>query len=176
LIAVLRRARIKPAMKKRSVTLVAVVAAIAAGVWLLVGPAAAHRNAVDFHCTASAQAPAGGHASGRLVPKKPTALALCRYGPAPGYALEASRLVTKRKVVHRVASGLNALPKMPSGAIACPASDGSEIVVYAMYKRSATRIVHVALNGCLTARRRDLVRWDTPSGGKFVRVLKHLTR
>src|SRR5689334_1067369 len=145
-------------MKKGRVRLVALVAAIAAGAWLLVGVAAAHRDAADFHCTASAQAAAGGHASGPLVPKKPGAIALCRYGPAPDYRLEGSRLVTKRKVIHRVTSGLNALPKMPNGAVACPADDGSQIVVYAMYKRSATRIVHVATAGCLTARRRDLVR------------------
>ena len=162
-------------MKKRRFTPVALVAA-AAGVWLPAGPAAAHRNAAGFHCSASAQAAAGGHASGPLVPKKPTAFALCRYGPAPGYTLEASRLVTRRKVVHRLAHGFNALPAMPPGAVACPADDGSQMVVYAMYKRSATRVVHVALAGCLIARRRDIVRWDTPSGGKFVRVLRHLTR
>ena len=163
-------------MRNWPVRLAAVVAAVAAGVFLLVGPAAAHRNAANFHCTASSQAPASGHATGRLVPKKPTAFGLCRYGPAPDYTLKASRLVTKPRVVHRLTHGFNALPAIPPGAVACPASDGSEMVVYAMYKRSATRIVHVALSGCLIARRRNLVRWDTPSGGKFVRVLKHLTR
>jgi hypothetical protein len=160
------------------------VATIAAGVWLLMGvTAAAHPEAAgaagsDFRCTASAQAPsAGGHrASGRLVPRKPSVLAFCRYGRAPAHTLEASRLVTRRETVRRVVRGLNALPTMPTGAVSCPSDNGSEIVVYAMYKRSATRIVHVGLSGCLIARRRDVVRWDSPSGGRFIRVLKHLTR
>jgi hypothetical protein len=110
------------------------------------------------------------------VPHRPSALALCRYGRAPAYSLKTSTLVTNRKTVHRLVRGLNALPTVPPGVIACPADNGSEIVVYAMYKKSATRIVHVELSGCLIARRRDLVRWDLPSGGRFVGELKHLTR
>jgi hypothetical protein len=160
------------------------VAAIFGGVWLLIAvtaaarPKAAEASRDDFHCTASAQAPSAGgqRASGRLVSHKPSALALCRYGAAPSHTLEGSRLVTRREMVHRVVRGLNALPTMPTGPVSCPSDNGSEIVVYAMYKRSTTRIVYVGLSGCLIARRGDVVRWDVPSGGHFIRVLKHLTR
>lgn len=157
------------------------MAAFTAAAWPVMGVATAHPKAAgasrsDFHCSASSQAPSGAlpRAPGRLVPPTPTALGLCRYGPAPGSPLQTSKLVTKRKTVHRLVRGLNALPTMPTDPTSCPADNGSEIVVYAMYKRAATRMVHVGLSGCLIARRGDVVRWDLPSGGHFIGMLERL--
>ena len=155
---------------------VSTVGVIAAAAALLANVGAG--SATEFHCTASSQAPgtSAKRAPRRLVPGRPVELALCRYGAAPAYALDGSRLVTRRKRVHRLVHGLNALPTMPSGPVSCPADDGSSIVVYALYRRAATKIVHVGLTGCLIARRRDVVRWDAPSGGRFVHELEKLTR
>lgn len=132
----------------------------------------------DFHCTASSQTPGGGGetGSGRLLPGKPGALALCRYGRGPSQALEGSRLVTRPKRVHRLVRRFNALPSPPAGPISCPNDDGSSLVAYALYRRAATRIIHVGLSGCLIVSRGDVVRWDAPSGGKLVRTLEDLTR
>ena len=158
------------------------VAALAAGAALLgsgaaaASPPPATNSWSDFHCTASSQAPGGGDETGALVPGKPAALALCRYGPLPSYALEGSRVVTRRKRVRHLVRRFNALPSPPAGPISCPADDGSSIVAYALYRRAATRIVHVGLSGCLIVSRGDVVRWDTPSGGKLVHTLEDLTR
>jgi hypothetical protein len=90
--------------------------------------------------------------------------------------LESSKLLARRNQVRRVVRGLNSLPTMPTGAFACPADNGSSVVVIAMYRRSVTRIVHVELTGCLIARRGEVVRWDLPSHGRFVQMLARLTR
>lgn len=129
------------------------------------------------HCTAGSQAPGQSRRrSGPLVPGKPAALLLCRYGPSPHATLEGSRSVRSAKLVHSLVRGLNGLPEMPSGAVACPRDDGSTMIVLAMYRKAASRVVQVNLSGCLDARRDGVVRWDVPDRGRFVHRLEQLTK
>jgi hypothetical protein len=158
-------------------------ALIAAGLSVLATAAAGgarpkHQPGAYKHCAASSSVPTAGRhpAYGPLVPAKPIALRLCRYGPLPSYTLEASRLLTARRQVRRLVRGLNSLPAMPAGAFACPVDNGSSIAVIAIYRRSAARTVHVELTGCLIATRGGVVRWDLPSHGRFVHRLEGLAR
>lgn len=157
-----------------------VVALATASVLAAVGAAGGHAAATaqpTFHCTAGSQAPGGSdRRSGPLLPGKPTALLLCRYGPMPSHTLQASRLLSSRLRVRKVVRGLNALPAMPSGAMSCPHDDGSTVVVQATYRKGAPRVVQVERSGCLTARRGGVVRWDLPDHGRFVHRLERLTR
>lgn len=170
-----RRLRLRTIGSLAALTAMGVILAIVAGV-----ASSKPRNLAprSVHCFAPSQAPSGGsqRRPGPLLPGKPSKLLLCRYGPLPSQTLKASKLLTRRQRVREVVRGLNALPSIPSGAVSCPSDNGSSIVVYAMYRRSLTRIVDVGLSGCLIATRGAVIRWDLPSHGRFVHTLENLTR
>jgi hypothetical protein len=167
-------------LRRRHVAFIAGVVALATASVVAAGAAGGHDAVTSqptFHCTAGSRTPGGSdRGSGPLLPGKPTALLLCRYGPLPSHTLQGSRLLRSRLRVRKLARGLNALPVMPSGATSCPHDDGSTVVVLATYRKGAPRVVQVERSGCLTARRGGVVRWDLPDHGRFVHRLERLAR
>jgi hypothetical protein len=155
------------------------VAGIAAVASLLAStaPGASQQARAHFRCPAVLAAMSSGSNAKRsaLLPGSPSTLVLCRYGPLPSQMLVARKVLNNRRQVGRVVRGLNALPSLPAGPIACPADNGSSILVFAFYKSAPERIVRVDLSGCLVAKRGAIARWDIPSRGQFVRALERLT-
>jgi hypothetical protein len=74
----------------------------------------------------------------KLVPRVPRQVLLCRYsGLNPilsrAFRLLAQRLINDRQTVARLTAEFNALKRVPSGAQACPADSGVEIIAIFRY-------------------------------------------
>jgi hypothetical protein len=78
-------------------------------------------------------------------------------------------------VIRQLVAALDALPAAPRGPTACPADDGSQILVIASYRDRPTETVNVGLTGCQVVRRGSVVRWALPSRGAVIQRLEALT-
>jgi hypothetical protein len=122
-------------------------------------------------------------AKSKLVPAGASALRLCRYAglnATPRLALLDQTLVQQHKHVARLVGELDALVPFPPGAFACPADDGSQILVLASYPAHHQLRVSVALTGCGTATNGSVISTtanagNNPHGPKLLAQLKRLT-
>jgi hypothetical protein len=109
-------------------------------------PAAAARTPCARSASAASRSP--------LVPGRPTALLLCRYGSIDsGQRLRRWAYVTDPGQVRLVVAQLNALPPIAPGVYACPNGDGEEIVVVPLSRGRRAAAVHVGLSACRTVSR-----------------------
>lgn len=123
-------------------------------------------------------------AESELVPPGATAALICRYrglnDPYPRYAnsLAGAATVTDSSTLHSLTDQFNALPPTsPSGtAAACPADDGSSLVVIFDYASSAPDPVFVRPTGCSSATNGYLTANMAFEAGQRLRTeLQHLT-
>jgi len=114
----------------------------------------------------------------RLVPAGATALELCRYrglNPPGGFGrLILSRRVTNAGTVRSLAKGLDALPRVPSGAFDCPADDGSQVLAIFGYPRRDPVTIRVKMRGCQVVTNGVITRWATTAAGE--RLVGRLSR
>ena len=103
--------------------------------------------------TAPAELPAprwrAAHAE--LAPPGASAIRLCRYSGLnahPRLRLTRMRLLTAPPTVRRTVADLGRLPAGPTGAVACPSDDGSQILARLAYPDGHALTISVALSGC----------------------------
>ena len=85
------------------------------------------------------------------MPSRPTAIRLCRYSGGndrPSGKLVRGRLIVNRAVVIPLVREFNRLPPVPSGVIACPGDDGSEVVALFAYPHGRRVAVALKKTGC----------------------------
>ena len=86
-----------------------------------------------------------------MVPRTPARFIVCRYrglnAPDP-QSLAGSGIVRRGPRLRRVVRIYNALPRPPSGPIACPADWGREMIVHFRYRGRPDDLIHQHLSGC----------------------------
>jgi hypothetical protein len=89
-------------------------------------------------------------ARAELAPPSASAIRLCRYAGLnahPRLTLVGSRLLDSRSLVHQLVSEFDRLPSL-TGAVACPADDGSQIVALLSYPNGHQVTISAGLTGC----------------------------
>ena len=120
-----------------------------------------------------------------LAPAGATAIRLCRYSGVnapglPGLLLVRSTLHDIPSLVSRMAREFDRLPAW-SGALWCPADDGSEIIVLLAYPDRHAVTIGVGLTGCAVVTNGSLGRtafgWGSPRefGPQLLAELERLT-
>jgi hypothetical protein len=86
-----------------------------------------------------------------LVPGRPSAVTVARYGPTAGFPpLPPEKVITNTyaSTVARLVRDVNSLPAFPPGTISCPFDDGSYYQVEFSYADGGSRTLHVERRGC----------------------------
>jgi hypothetical protein len=112
-------------------------------------------------------APSWPAARNSLAPAGPAAIRLCGYlglNAHPRLTLAASRLVSSRAVMNRLVGELDHLPRMATGAINCPADDGSAIVALLTYPGGHRLTIRVGLTGCGVVTNGSMMRTTMGTG------------
>lgn len=87
--------------------------------------------------------------SGLVLIDDVVAMRLCRYGIlSQKQRLERQHITRSTSVIANLVKQLNALPPRPAGPTACPAINGSEILVLARSRNGQAARVVVELSGC----------------------------
>lgn len=123
-----------------------------------------------------------------LAPPGAAAIRLCRYNglnTKPVRGLAAQALVSEPKAVAAIVRELDALPKVPPGAIfssvrRCPAGDGSIVDALIAYPGGQGVLVSIDLSGCLNVSNGNVTRMigygkNTKPGNALLATVKRLT-
>lgn len=89
-------------------------------------------------------------ARAKLAPPNASAIRLCRYSGLnahPHLTLVGSRLIESRRLVQQLVSEFDRLPSL-TGAVACPADDGSQILAALAYPAGHQVTITTGLTGC----------------------------
>jgi hypothetical protein len=140
-------------------------------------PAAGMPTPCSSHAPAKLSAPRLGPARVQLAPAGVQAIRLCRYSglnARPRLNLIGARLVQSPSVIGGLVRDLDRLPPF-SGPIACPADDGSQIVLWLTYPSGHRVAVSVGLTGCDSVTNGSVVRMGLGSvGAGLIDRLKRL--
>jgi hypothetical protein len=118
-----------------------------------------------------------------LAPAGANSIELCRYrglNARPRLTIDRLRHVRAPSLITELIHQLDRLPAPPKGAIACPADDGSQLVVLLAYSGGRTVPVSIGLTGCEPVTNGAVVRtafgFGSPPafGPQLVRQLKRL--
>ncbi len=127
-------------------------------------------------------APRWSAARAKLAPPNPSAIRLCRYSGLnahPRLTLVGSRLLDSRSAVQQLVSEFDRLPSL-TGAVACPADDGSQILAALTYPAGHEVTITVGLTGCDLVTNGSVHRSAAgigsprPFGPQLVAELEHL--
>jgi hypothetical protein len=105
-------------------------------------------------------------------------MALCRYEPQKqGLALAGSAAITRGPRIAQITAELDALPRQPHGAYACPVERGASVLVLARFPGVRRSDVAVGLEGCQIVSNGVSSRWAENKGGRrLIAWLQTLTR
>jgi len=105
-----------------------------------------------------------------LAPAGANSIQLCRYSglnARPPLTLDRARLLGRARPIKGLIGQFDKLPKAPTGAVACPSDDGSQIVAELGYRDGRGVPISVGLTGCRTVTNgsvnRDASGYGTPS-------------
>jgi hypothetical protein len=123
----------------------------------------------------------------QLAPPGASAIRLCRYNglnTKPYRGLAAQALVTSKGEVATIVGELDALPRVPPGAIfsreECPADDGSLVDALIAYPGGHGVLVSIELGGCFGVTNGNVMRTleygnNTKAGSSLLATVKRLT-
>lgn len=152
---------------------VCVVGCLGAAKAFAVAPVASgtQRSAAVPSCPAKAppsKLPPPLEQEGRLLSDGAQALSVCRYEPRRrgGLRLAGHASVSSEARIEKLTAELDALPRMPPGAFACPLDRSASILVAARFSTGQVSDVLIGLEGCRIATNGVAHRWAEPARGK----------